>query len=48
MQKWEYHTVKQPDFQKINELGSQGWELIIVIRDDQSNTSVWVFKRPLP
>lgn len=48
MQQWEYLLVELKDIHKqLNELGQKGWELIVVIRDEASKETRWVFKRPI-
>ncbi len=45
MQKWEYTSMDIKTIQQANNLGAQGWELVTIVRDDDSNTSRWIFKR---
>lgn len=49
MTKWEYKT-EHGDYgeEKLNELGLVGWELVTVIKDEQSDelAFTYFFKRP--
>jgi hypothetical protein len=47
MQKWEYLSVEILAPGQLNELGKAGWELVVVIRDDDDNKARWIFKRPI-
>jgi len=47
MQKWEYLAIEITTTDQINKLGSQGWELIVVVRDDDDNKARFIFKRPM-
>jgi len=45
MQKWEYINVKDPFLKHLNNLGLEGWELVVV---NISYSGKWFyFKRPL-
>jgi hypothetical protein len=52
MQKWEYTKVYDPNENKLNELGDQGWELMSVVADvsgtaDETSSSIYAYlKRP--
>ncbi len=49
MQKWEYLEEKDPDINRLNELGKNGWELVQVLYSDSNIhiKPIYVFKRPL-
>ena len=48
MQKWEYLEVMNPDINKVNELGKNGWELVqILYSDSYLIKPVFYFKRQL-
>ncbi len=48
MQKWEYKIIEpKGGSQELNELGKQGWELAVAVRDDDSNETRFIFKRPV-
>jgi hypothetical protein len=43
--KWEYLQLMSPTIEKMNELGDDGWELVLTAVND-SLTRVHTFKRP--
>lgn len=47
MQKWEYKVVNLQTIDQLNEFGREGWELVAVVRDDDTNETAWVFKRAI-
>ena len=48
MQKWEYLEETNPDINKLNELGGNGWELVQILYSDRVHIKpIYVFKRPL-
>jgi hypothetical protein len=47
MRKWEYHVVVIKDFAELNQLGQKGWELVLASRDEDTNVTALVFKRPI-
>jgi hypothetical protein len=44
MTTWEYH--KASDDTQLNELGSEGWELVAVTSSGAEGAAVFYFKRP--
>lgn len=48
MQKWEYKVIEtaQPTEEQLNELGAEGWELIVGAIDAHLG-SVFIFKRKM-
>ena len=47
MQKWEYLLIKTPfDWDDVNELGNEGWELVSAVQDPGYNITLF-FKRPI-
>lgn len=41
---WQYHFGKPASKSEANKLGTRGWELVVIHRDDQTET--WIYKRP--
>ena len=46
MKKWEYMSANVTSIAQANKLGAEGWELVAIVRDDDTNTSRWILKRP--
>ena len=50
MQVWEYlisdFDLRPATVDQLNELGSQGWELLCVNEDPEVSTAMFYFKRP--
>ena len=49
MKKWQYKKLITVDINQnsLNELGQQGWELIICMYQPVLHTTEYVFKRPI-
>jgi hypothetical protein len=44
--KWEYLQLMSPTIEKMNELGEDGWELVLTAINAEEMTRIHTFKRP--
>ena len=47
MQQWEYKLIEIKRTVQLNQLGLKGWELVTVVRFEESNKTFWIFKKPI-
>ncbi|MGE0702188.1 MAG: DUF4177 domain-containing protein [Hyphomicrobiaceae bacterium] len=51
MTQWEYASILvdgPASKETLDNLGSEGWELVSILQGRQTNQILYVFKRPLP
>ena len=44
-QKWEYEIIQDADYENLNHYGSQGWELVTLLANEDGET--WAYLKRL-